>query len=98
MCVIKQQGGLEMDIEKYLLDKGFSASFRGFDYIVDAVCMIRADQTLKKKFSKEIYPRLAKVYNVTPSAIARAMNYCIKQTNKKLTVAEFVCQVELITR
>lgn len=87
-----------MNIEKYLLDKGFSASFRGFDYIIDAVCMIRADQTLKKKFSKEIYPRLAKVYNVSPSSVARAMNYCVKQNNCNLTVAEFVCQLEVITR
>lgn len=87
-----------MNIEQYLLDKGFSANYRGFDFIVDAVCMIRADQSLKKKFTKEIYPRLAKVYNVTPNAISRAMNYCIKQFNDKLTVAQFVCQLELLTR
>ena len=87
-----------MSLEKYLVDKGFLANHRGFDYIVSAVSMLRADPSLKKKFSKEIYPRLAKVYNVTPSAIARAMDYCIKQVEPNLTVVEFVCQLELITR
>jgi GTP cyclohydrolase I len=87
-----------MEIEKYLLKKGLNPAFKGFDYIAEAVKLFNKDRKYKENLTKELYPTLAKIFNVSEQKVIRLMDYCIKSAGIKMTTSEFIATAQIETK
>lgn len=87
-----------MDIEKYLLNKGFMPSLKGFEYIVFAIQLIRNDKKYKREITIRLYPDIAKEFNDLPSRVERAIRHSIFRAGINYTNSEFLAIAELETR
>ncbi len=71
-----------MDCEEYikhvLLRMGISKKYEGFNYILSGIKMyVECADNVRLKITKDVYPRLASIYNTTVRAIERDMRYAI---------------------
>jgi two-component system response regulator (stage 0 sporulation protein A) len=87
-----------MEIEKYLMGKGFYPSLKGFDYIVEAVKLIREDRDYKLYITKKLYPKIAEMFNDTKSKVERAIRHAINRAGLNYTNSEFIAIAEVETR
>lgn len=87
-----------MEIEKYLINKGINAGLIGFDYLTEAIELIRKDSAYKHLVTKRLYPEIAKTFKATPLSVDRSMKYALKQANIKTTLSDFIITAEIETR
>ena len=87
-----------MSIEKYLLEKGFNPSLKGFDYIVSAINIIRDSSKFKTNVTIFLYPAVAKEFDVTPAKVERCIRHSIINAGLKTTNAKFISTAEIETR
>lgn len=88
-----------MKIEEYLLKNNFNPSFRGFEFIVDAIELIRKDKNYKFNIVSMLYPKIAKDFDTTPSRVERGIRYAISQSKlKNKTNSLFLALAEIETR
>lgn len=69
-----------MDIEKYLISKGFDPSLKGFGYIVTGVKLVRQDREFILQLIRKLYPQIAKIHNDTGRNVERAIRHCISKS------------------
>lgn len=87
-----------MDIEMYLIGKGFLPNLKGFDIIVEAVKLVREDREYKLNATKKLYPKLAEIFNDTQSKIVRAIRHSIDRAGLNYTSTELIALAEIETR
>ena len=68
--------------EKLLLDFGFSCTLSGFKYILTAVELIKEHPNYAHSFCANLYPQIAKKYNVKPCTIEREIRYLLTSSKK----------------
>ena len=81
-----------MNIEKYLLEKGFKANLKGFDYLFTAIKLCMEDKSLLRAVTTRLYPMIAEKYNDTASKTERAMRYSLIKAKIVETVSEFIAK------
>ena len=84
--------------EQYLVKKGINVATKGFDYLCTAIRLIKEDRLYKLNITKKLYPKIAEMFNDTPSRVERAMRHSILQMGIKKSVSEFVSLAELELR
>lgn len=72
----------EMNCDEYirhiLVSIGVSQKYEGFNYILSGIKMyVECADGVRLKITKDVYPRLASLYNTTARAIERDMRYAI---------------------
>lgn len=87
-----------MEIEKYLIDKGFRPHLKGFEFVVEAVKLFREDREYKLYVTKKLYPKIAEMFNETPSKVERAIRHLVDSAGFRYTNSEFIALVEVETR
>lgn len=68
------------EIQELLLKIGITPNLRGFNYIVDAVLLIASDKSKYWYVTKELYPKIAEMYNSTPTRIERCIRHAITKS------------------
>ena len=69
----------ELGREKELLNNlGIRCNLLGYNYILDALKMIRKNQDSLKNITKELYPELGRMYKTQPCNIERAIRHAIE--------------------
>lgn len=56
---------------------GIPAQFNGYKYVRDAILQVYEKPELINAITRELYPRVAKLYNTTPSKVERNIRYAI---------------------
>ncbi|MDD2959089.1 MAG: sporulation initiation factor Spo0A C-terminal domain-containing protein [Lachnospiraceae bacterium] len=65
--------------EKELLNNlGIRCNLLGYNYILDALKMIRENPDSLRNITKELYPELAQIYKTQPCNIERAIRHAIE--------------------
>lgn len=68
-----------MSREKELLNNlGIRCNLLGYNYILDALKMVRKDPEALKNITKELYPELARTYKTQSCNIERAIRHAIE--------------------
>lgn len=76
---------LESKVEQCLKELGVPIQINGYKYIKSAVVEIYFNPELLNNVVGKLYPRLAEIYNGTPSKIERGMRYAIEIIFSKST-------------
>lgn len=87
-----------MEIEKYLVNKGFNPTLKGFDYIVSAVQLIREDRSYKFNTTKKLYPKLCEIYGDSQANVERAIRSSITNAGLDYSNSEFIAIAEIESR
>lgn len=69
-------------VVKYLLMVKISPSLRGFDYLQTAIELCLKDGAIINHVTSELYPEVAKEFNVTGSIVERCMRTAIDNAYK----------------
>ena len=81
-----------MKIEKYLLEKGFKANLKGFDYLVTAIKLCQKDKSLLRAVTTRLYPTIAEIHNDTTSKAERAMRHALIKAKIIETCSQFIAK------
>lgn len=73
----KDMLALERSIAKRLHDIGTPADLKGYYYLIEAIKIALADKEAVFKMTKNIYEPIAKLFNVTPKQVSKAINHAI---------------------
>lgn len=66
-------------IRTFLLEIGFSIEFDGFNYLTSAILQVmKTASSTPIRFTKVIYPNVAKQYGANPKNVIRCINYAIE--------------------
>lgn len=63
---------------QYLRHLGIQPNMLGYEYARSAILMVLEDKSLLYSITTELYPRLAKKYNSTPTKIERCIRNAIE--------------------
>lgn len=58
-----------------LIEMGMPAGIKGFNYIVDIMCLFKEDESWKKGKITSLYEKVGKINNVTASGVERAIRH-----------------------
>lgn len=76
---LTQQSAPVMNREKEILNNlGIRCNLLGYNYILDALKLVRKDQDSLKNITKELYPELARMHKTQPCNIERAIRHAIE--------------------
>lgn len=68
-----------MSREKEILNNlGIRCNLLGYDYILDALKLVKENPDALKNITKELYPELARIYKTQPCNIERAIRHSIE--------------------
>ena len=65
-------------IEKLIRDMGVSQKYKGYFFAADAVRIHMANPHQPMWVTKEIYPRIAEKYHLTPEGVERAIRTVVE--------------------
>lgn len=68
---------IEKEIVRVLLALGISPSIKGYRYLVNAIYYCDCDNIPNISFSKDVYPRIAKMFNTSIASVERAIRHAI---------------------
>lgn len=74
---------IELDVKKVLEDFGISKSIKGYKYLYSAIILRLSEGNTTAKFTKDLYPKIAKEFNSTPSKVERTIRYAIQMSYEK---------------
>lgn len=66
-------------VTHYMLGMGMSARPAGFDKITSAVLICIDDAEMLNSLEKNLYPKVADLYNTTPAKVKGSIRYSIKE-------------------
>ena len=69
---------LRYEIGKILRDLGVPEHLSGYRYLVEAVLLVRADNSILRRVTGELYPTLAEKFQTTASGIERGIRHAIE--------------------
>ena len=61
-----------------LIEMGMPANIKGFDYIVDAMCLFDEDESWKFGKTTDLYRKLAQINKTTSSRVERAIRHAFQ--------------------
>ncbi len=64
-------------IDEILHEMGINERLKGFVYIKDAISIVIEDPSLKRKYTTELYPFIAKSHDTKPKNVERSIRNCI---------------------
>ncbi|MDR2505793.1 MAG: response regulator [Oscillospiraceae bacterium] len=69
---------------------GMNKTLQGYRYLVEAASMASCDHQLPQRMMSDLYPRLAEMFDTTPTRAERAMRHAIEETwtSGKLTATD----------
>ncbi len=67
-------------ISRLLTEMGVPTNLLGYAYLRTGLTLLLAEPDLGRCISRSLYPRIAKVYDVTASSVERAIRHAIVQT------------------
>jgi two-component system response regulator (stage 0 sporulation protein A) len=73
-----EDGGLEYEVRRVLLDIGVPESLKGHRCLVKAICAACRRPDLIGWITKDIYPTVAKELGMTPSKVERTIRHAIE--------------------
>lgn len=76
------------DIVHTLYGLGISSNLKGFGYLKSAIELVLEDREYLSFVTKQLYPKLAKMYSTTPSAIERGIRHVAEKVRKEGTGTE----------
>lgn len=65
-------------IHKLLLRAGVPAHMKGYEYIYDAIILIRKDSSYREMMTKRLYPEVGRRNGATGSVVERAMRNAVE--------------------
>lgn len=70
-------------VEKVLYRAGISSNFKGYYYLAKAVEIAACDYEIINALTKELYPEVGELFNVTGYGVERGIRTAIKMSNLK---------------
>lgn len=71
----------DLDVERCLLEIGASPDYKGYRYLLTAVCLVIEDNELLHHVSGELYPKVAQLCGATASSIEKGIATLIRKIN-----------------
>ena len=87
-----------MEIEKYLSSNGVLPNLKGFDLIVEAIKLIRQDNSYKFSITTKLYPKLSEIFKESTTRVERLIRYSIEKAGYNYTNSEFITIAEVESR
>ena len=75
---VKNSGNIETEITNIIHEIGVPAHIKGYLYLREAIKMVIDNVELLGAVTKELYPSIAKKFNITPSRVERAIRHAIE--------------------
>ncbi len=69
---------LEEKISKIFINVGIPPNIKGYSFLREGVCLAINEPEIINSVTKELYPRIGKKYNTTPSKVERAIRHAIE--------------------
>ncbi len=69
---------LEEKISKIFINVGIPPNIKGYSFLREGVCLAVNEPEIINSVTKELYPRIGKKYNTTPSKVERAIRHAIE--------------------
>lgn len=69
---------LEIRISNVLHDVGVPTHIKGYSYLVSAVKMVQTTPSLINAVTKQLYPQVAELHEITASRVERAIRHAIE--------------------
>ena len=76
--LLKQHKEYEAWIDSVFLELGIPQNVKGYDYLMAAVLLATDEPELIQAMVKELYPRVADLFNTTASRAERAMRHALE--------------------
>ena len=76
--LLKQHKEYEAWIDSVFLELGIPQNVKGYDYLMAAVLIATDEPELIQAVTKELYPRVADLFNTTESRVERAMRHALE--------------------
>ena len=76
--LLKQHKEYEAWIDSVFLELGIPQNVKGYDYLMAAVLLATDEPELLQAMNRELYPRVADLFNTTASQAERAMRHAIE--------------------
>lgn len=76
--LLKQHKEYEAWIDSVFLELGIPQNVKGYDYLMAAVLIVTDEPELIQTMTKELYPRVADLFNTTASRAERAMRHALE--------------------
>jgi two-component system response regulator (stage 0 sporulation protein A) len=73
---VKRIENFDYKISAFLKELGIPARFSGYSYLLEAIKLFYKNPNMKK-ITKEIYPEIAEMYNVSYAGVERSIRYAI---------------------
>lgn len=65
-------------VTRVLKDLGIRGDLKGFYCLRDAICLAMEDFSIVHNITKQLYPKVAKMNDTTPTRVERAMRHAIE--------------------
>lgn len=75
---LKQHKEYEAWVDSVFLELGIPQNVKGYDYLMAAVLLATDEPELIRAITRELYPRIADLFNTTTSSVERAMRHAIE--------------------
>ena len=75
---LKQHKEYEAWVDSVFLELGIPQNVKGYDYLMAAVLLATDEPEIVRALYKELYPRVADLFNTTASRAERAMRHAIE--------------------
>jgi len=69
---------LHSEVTRLIHDMGIPANIRGYTYIREAIILVIGEPTLLNSVTKELYPRVAEIFDTTAARVERAIRHAIE--------------------
>ena len=76
--LLKQHKVYESWVDSVFLELGIPQNVKGYDYLMAAVLLATDEPELIQAMTKELYPRVADLFNTTESRVERAMRHALE--------------------
>lgn len=96
--ISEQCDDAELIVTNLIRSLGIPAHVKGYRYIRTAILESAKDRQCLESMTKQLYPRVASIYQTTPARVERAIRHSIEtawnRNNKEAMSAFFGCSVE----
>ena len=75
---LKQHKEYEAWVDSVFLELGIPQNVTGYDYLMAVVLLATDEPELIRAITRELYPRIADLFNTTTSSVERAMRHAIE--------------------
>lgn len=76
--LLRQHKKYEAWVDNVFLELGIPQNVKGYDYLMAAVLLATDEPELVQAMTRELYPRVANLFNTTASRVERAMRHALE--------------------